>query len=168
MKSLLLVSSAAALLLASTATAAENKIAYVDVKSAVENTKAYQQGMKSLEALKNSKQKELDALRMKINQSEKDIMGQSMAMSPERLAQKQNELKELRKTFARKQQDAQEELIGKKNSLDQSVISDFYDVVRSYGKQNGFDLILPKSTIIYSSNKLDITGEVTKLLDKKK
>jgi Skp family chaperone for outer membrane proteins len=168
MKSVLLAISASTLLLAGVASAAENKVAYVDVKSAVENTRAYQQGLKSLEALKNSKQKELDALRMKISQSEKDIMGQSMAMSPERLAQKQNELKELRKSFARKQQDAQEELISKKNSLDQGVISDFYEVVRDYGKKNGFDLILPKSAIIYANDALDITGDVTKLLDKKK
>lgn len=168
MKILLPVFSAVAMLVASGASAAENKIAYVDVKSAVENTKAYQAGLKSLEALKNVKQKELDALRTKINQSEKDIMGQSMAMSPDRLAEKQNELKDLRKSFARKQQDAQEELISKKNNLDQSVISDFYDVVRAYGKKHSFDLILPKSAIIYASDALDITGEVTKLLDKKK
>ena len=143
-------------------------IAYVDVKSSVENTKAYQNGLKRLEALKSKKLKELRALKTKIDQAEKDILGQSMAMSPERLSQKQSDLKELRKSAARKQQDAQEELVGEKNRLDQKVVGDFYQVVRDYGKKKGFDLILPKSNMIYASPALDITAEITKLLDKKK
>jgi Skp family chaperone for outer membrane proteins len=143
-------------------------IAYVDVKSSVENTKAYQIGLKRLEALKSKKLKELRALKVKIDQAEKDILGQSMAMSPERLSQKQSDLKELRKSAARKQQDAQEELVSEKNRLDQKVVGNFYKVVRAYGKEKGYDLILPKSNMIYASPALDITGEITKLLDKTK
>ena len=143
-------------------------IAYVDVKSSVENTKTYQNGIKHLEALKAQKLKELRALKAKIDQAEKDILGQSMAMSPERLSQKQSELKELRKSAARKQQDAQEELVGEKNRLDQKVVGDFYKVVRAYGKKKGYDLILPKSNMIYASPALDVTADITKILDQKK
>jgi len=147
--------------------AAENKIAFVDVKSAVENTKAYQKGIKHLERLKAQREKELDALRNKVLQGEKDMLGQSLAMSAERRIQKENELKELRKSFKRKQQDAQEELVSEKNRLDQSVVADFYKVVQKYGKNGHYDLILPKSNMIYSNPELDITSEITKLLDKK-
>jgi len=73
----------------------------------------------------------------------------------------------LRKTAARKQQDAQEELIGEKNRLDQKVVSDFYQVVRDYAKKNGYDLIFPKSNMIYAGPALDVTADITKLLDKK-
>jgi len=150
------------------ANAADMKIGFVDVKSAVENTKAYQQGLKRLEALTSKKQKELDALRSKIAQSEKDMLGQSMAMSPERLSQKQSELKEMRKLYTRKQQDAQEELLGQKNKLDQGVVSKFYKVVRSYGKKGAYDLIIPKAQqiVLYGNPSHDITGDITKLLDK--
>ncbi|MDX8398050.1 MAG: OmpH family outer membrane protein [Mariprofundaceae bacterium] len=144
------------------------KLAYVDVKSSVENTKAYQSGLKHLEALKSKKLKELQALKVQMDKAEKDILSQSMAMSSDRLAQKQSKLKDLRKSAARKQQDAQEELVGAKNRLDQKVVGDFYQVVRSYGKKNGFDLILPKSNMIYASSALDVTADITKLLDKKK
>lgn len=164
----MLVASALAVMLSIGVTAAEAaKIAYVDVKSAVENTKAYQVGLKHLEALKSKKMDELKGLKIKINQAEKDVLGQSMAMSPEHLLQKQGDLKELRKTAARKQQDAQEELIGEKNRLDQKVVSDFYQVVRDYGKKNGYELILPKSNMIYTDASLDVTADITQLLDKK-
>lgn len=152
---------------AGVAVAGETKIGVVDVRTAIQNTQSYQQGMKRIEALQNQKQKELDSLRTKIAQSEKDLMGQSMAMSPDRLNQKQQELKDLRKLFQRKQQDAQEELMGESQRLEQSIITKFYDVVRAYGKENGFHLVIPKSTVVYSMDSQDVTGEVTKLLDKK-
>jgi Skp family chaperone for outer membrane proteins len=39
--------------------------------------------------------------------------------------------------------------------------------VRDYGKKNGYDLILPKSNMIYAGEALDVTADITKLLDKK-
>lgn len=167
LKKMVMASALAAILGVSVSTAEAAKIAYVDVKSSVENTKTYQSGLKRLEALKSKKLKELQALKAKIDQAEKDVLGQSMAMSPERLSQKQSELKELRKSASRKQQDAQEELVGEKNRLDQKVVSDFYQVVRDYGKKNGYDLILPKSNMIYANPSLEVTADITKLLDKK-
>jgi len=167
LKKMVMASALAAILGVSVSTAEAAKIAYVDVKSSVENTKTYQSGLKRLEALKSKKLKELQALKAKIDQAEKDVLGQSMAMSPDRLSQKQSELKELRKSASRKQQDAQEELVGEKNRLDQKVVSDFYQVVRDYGKKNGYDLILPKSNMIYANPSLEVTADITKLLDKK-
>lgn len=152
---------------AGVAVAGETKIGVVDVRTAIQNTQAYQQGMKRIGALQTQKQKELDGLRAKIAQSEKDLMGQSMAMSPDRLAQKQQELKDLRKLFQRKQQDAQEELMGESQRLEQSIITKFYDVVRAYGKEKSFSLIIPKSTVVYTIESQDVTGDITRLLDKK-
>lgn len=152
---------------ASVAVAGETKIGVVDVRTAIQNTQAYQKGMKKIQALQAQKQKELDGLRAKIAQSEKDLMGQSMAMSPDRLAQKQQELKDLRKLFQRKQQDAQEELMGESQRLEKSIITKFYDVVRLYGKEQSFSLIIPKSTVVYTVESQDVTGEITKRLDQK-
>jgi len=158
---------AIAVALPATVQAADLKVGYVDVKSAVENTADYQAGIKRLEALKSKKQKELNVLLDKINQSEKDLMGQSMAMSPDRLAQKQQNLKEMRKDLSRKQQDAQEELVAEKNRLDMNVGSKFQKVMKSYGKKNGYDLIMAKSAFLYVDPKHDVTASITKLLDAK-
>ncbi len=130
------------------------KFGYVDVKSAVENTKAYQQGIARLEALKNRKEKEL--------------LGQSMAMSPERLAQKQQKIKEMRKEFRRKQQDAQEELVAEKNRLDMSIGAKFQKVIKAYGEKNHFDIIMPKAPLLYANPKFDVTADITKYLDLQK
>jgi len=158
---------ALAIYLPGAAGAADLKIGYVDVKSAVENTADYQSGIKSLEALQSKKQKELNVLLDKINQSEKDLMGQSMAMSPDRLAQKQQNLKEMRKDLQRKQQDAQEQLVAEKNRLDMNVGAKFQKVMQAFGQKGGYDMIMAKSAFLYVEPKHDVTASITKLLDAK-
>jgi len=145
--------------------AAEMKIGFVDVKSAVENTQRYQKGIKALSALKKRKEKALDELRSRIEQAQKDLLGQSMAMSQERLAEKEHDIKEMRKNFNRQQQDAQEELINRKNQLDQKILKRFYAVVRAFGKEQHFDMVLPKSSGIYFDASHDVTAQITKRLD---
>jgi len=150
------------------ATAAELKIGYVDMKSAVENTADYQQGMQRLQALQDTKVKELRALKDKIDKGEKDLLGQSMAMSPDRLAQKQQQLKEMSKEFQRNQQDAQEELGAEKNRLDIGIGAKFQKVITNYGKKGNYDMILPRPVFLYVDPRHDVTGDITKLLDAKK
>jgi|UPI00035FFA28 Skp family chaperone for outer membrane proteins len=148
--------------------AAEMKIGSVDLKAAIENTKRYQNGFARLQQLKEKKGAELAALRKLIDQAESDIMGQSMAMSPERLNKKQAELKELRKDFTRKQQDAQEELLSKKNALDEGILMNFYAIVKQYGKDNHYDFLMQKSAAFYSDPKYDVTAKITEILDQAK
>jgi len=165
----MMVSLGAMLICGVTAAHAESmKLGYVDMKSAVENTADYQHGMKGLKALQQSKIKELQALGEKISKSEKDLLGQSMAMSPERLSQKQQQIKSMRTDFQRKQQDAQESLAAEKNRLDMSIGSKFEKVVTAFGKKGKYDMIMPKPMFLYVDPKHDVTAQITKLLDAKK
>jgi len=167
MKKVILMMVAASLLWSTQASAVDSKIAVVDIKTAMENTKAYAAGIKRLEALQNKKKKELEAMRKRLTDLDKELQLQSMALSNDRQNAKQQELAELKKTFDRKLQDASDELKGEKRKLDSRMISQFYDVVRDYGKEKGFDLVLPKSTTMYVGKGLDITADITKILDKK-
>jgi outer membrane protein len=149
------------------AAAADVKVATVDIKTAMENTKAYAAGIKRLEALQNKKKKELEAMRKRLTDLDKELQLQSMTLSNERQNAKQQELVSLKKEFDRKLQDASDELKAEKRKLDSRMIGKFYDAVRAYGKDNKFDLILPKSTTMYVGPGLDITADITKILDKK-
>lgn len=167
MKSLLGIVLAAALLPTSVASAADLKIGIVDVRSAIENTSAYQQGLSRLKALTSRKQKELDTLRTQIEKAEKEMLGQSMAMSPERLSQKQSEINDRRKQYSRLQQDAQEEIVAEQSKLQSAQGVKLTKVLQDFGKKNGYDLVLPKAQfVLYSNPAHDVTAEITKLLDK--
>jgi outer membrane protein len=166
MKSLFGIILAVGLLPAALANAADMKIGVVDVKSAFENTKAYQKGLNRLKALATRKQKELDTLRVQIEQAEKNMLGQTMAMSPERLAEKQSEIKDLRKLYTRKQQDAQEEIVAERSKLQSAQGLKFQKAMNEFGKKGGYDLLFSKAQLLYSSPARDVTAEITKLLDK--
>jgi len=153
--------------LATTASAAETKIGYVDIKSAMESTKDYSQGLKRLEALESKKTKQLEAMRNRITDLDKEVQMQSMTMSNDHKMAKQQEMTQLKKEFDRELQDASDELKGEKRKLDQVLVGKFYDAVREYGKTNHFDIILPKSATVYTSGTLDITADITKILDTK-
>jgi len=146
--------------------AAELKIGYIDIKTALENTAEYQSGMTSLKALRDKKLTQLKALKDKIDRAEKDIMRQSLAMSQEHLAQKQRDLKEMGKNFQRAQQDAQEALAAKKNTMDIASMAKFQKVITAYGKSHHYDMIIPRPVFLYVDAKHDLTGDITKLLDK--
>jgi len=149
-----------------TAQASELKIGYIDIKTALENTAEYQVGMKRLKALSDQKIKALRAFKEKINQAEKNLMSQSLAMSPENMSQKQLALKKMAKQFDRMQQDAQEELGAEKNRIEIASMSKFQKVVIAYGKDHQYDMIIPRPVFLYADPKNDITGDITKLLDK--
>jgi Skp family chaperone for outer membrane proteins len=143
------------------------KIGYVDMKSALENTTDHQKGMAQLKAMSAKKIKELTALGEQIRQAEKDLMSQSMAMSPDRLAIKQQELKQMRKVFERKQQDAQEEVAVEKNRLEMSIGKKFQQVMSAFGKKGNYDMILARPMFLYVDPRHDVTAEITKMLDAK-
>ena len=150
------------------AQAGELKVAYVDMNTAMQNTAEYQMGMKRLKELSDRKVKELEALKDKITKAEKDLMSQSLAMSQENQAQKQQKLKEMGKRFQRMQQDAQEELSAMKNRMVMSSGAKFQKVIQDYGKTHHYDMIVPKPIFLYVDPKHDITADITKLLDAKK
>jgi len=168
MKSILISMGIVCVLGAVPVQSAELKIGYVDIKTALESTAEYKQGMKRLKALSDKKLKSLKALKAKIDQGEKDLMSQSLAMSQENLSQRQQKLKEMGKNFQRMQQDAQEELSVEKNRMDVASMSKFQKVITAYGKSHHFDMIVPRPVFIYADPKHDVTGEIIKLLDARK
>jgi len=156
---------AVGMLAATDASATELKVGFVDVKSAIENTQQYRDGMQHLEKIKNTKQKELETLRDEINQMDKDLLNQSMAMSPDQLTQKQQEINDKKKGFQRKLQDAQEAMTMERNHLLQGINLKFGKQVKALGKEKKFDYILTRPSVLYVNEAHDITADVTKLLD---
>jgi len=145
--------------------AAELKIGFVNVKSAIEDTKQYRAGQRQLEDIKKVKLKELEDLKSRITRMDKNLTSQSMAMSPERLSMKQREINSMKKDFKRKLQDAQEAMSLERNRILQGINTKFGKKIREFGKKNGYDLILTRPSVLYVSPSHDVTAQVTRLLD---
>ncbi len=148
--------------------AAELKVGFVDVKSAIENTKQYRAGQLQLEGIKKARMKELKAIKDRIAKMNKSLASQSMAMSPENLSRKQQGVNDLKKDFKRKLQDAQESMSLERNRILSGINTRFGKEIRSFGKKNGYDFILTRPSALYVSPAHDVTAQITKRLDASK
>jgi len=148
--------------------AAELNVVFVDVKSAIENTQQFREGLQHLEATQKAKQKEIDALGEKITKLNNDLNTQRMAMSPERLSEKQQQVDDLKTDFQRKLQDAQRAVGLEKNRLLQGVYTKFGKKIQEFAAKKGYDYILTKPAVLYFKPAHDVTAEVTRLLDESK
>ncbi len=156
---------AAVMLMATSASAAGLRIAYVDVRAAIENTKEYQAGIAKLKALQAKRQKELDALRKQIEAKQEELDKKSMVLAPEKLSALEDELKDLRKQFERKREDAQEELREKKMQLDLRMMKKFRKVLEALAKERSYDFVFGRPVLLYAAPQHEITAEITKRLD---
>ncbi len=147
--------------------AAELKIGYIDINSALESTAAHKQGMKRLQAFNDKKMKEITALNEKISQEKKALLEQSLAMAPEKMAEKQRELQKKVTAFKRLMADAQGDFATEKNRIDIASMATLNKVMTAYAKQHHYDFLTPKRLFIYADPKHDVTGDIIKLLDKK-
>ena len=147
------------------AAAAEIRIAYVDVRAAIENTKEYQAGIEQLKALQTKRQKELDALRRRIEARQEELDKKAMVLSPEKLAALQEEIKGLRKQFERRREDAQEELRERMMQLNMRIMKRFHKVLEAFAKERGYDFVFGRPVLLYAAPQHEITGEITKRLD---
>jgi len=147
--------------------AAELKIGYIDINSALESTAAHKQGMKRLQAFNDKKMKEITALNDVITQEKKALLEQSFAMAPEKMAQKQRQLQKKVTAFKRMMEDAQGDFATEKNRIDIASMAALNKVMTDYAKQHHLDFLTPKRLYIYADPKHDVTGEIIKLLDKK-
>ena len=150
---------------AGAASAAGLRIAYVDVRAAIENTKEYQAGIERLKALQARRRKELEALRRKMEAKQEEIDKKSMVLAPEKVATLEDELKDLRKQFERRREDAQEELREKKMQLDLRMMKRFRAVLESFAKERGYDFVFGRPVLLYAAPSHEITAEITKRLD---
>jgi len=157
----------AVLLLSSiTAQAAELKIGFVDVKSAIENTMKYKDASSRLKALVSKIENELKTLKDRIQTVKSEINKGGMVWSPEKLQAKRDELTDLETSFKRKQEDGGNHVGRETRRLNEGVGEGLFNVIGQYAKDNGYDMILQKQPmVLYGQDQYDLTGEITKMLD---
>ncbi|MDX8394964.1 MAG: OmpH family outer membrane protein [Mariprofundaceae bacterium] len=149
------------------ANAADSKIGYVEVKSAIENSASYKKGIKVLKAWHTKKGEEIQKSVKKIESLATELKTQSFTLSDEMKSQKTTKLKDLDKLLKRRVQDAQEELSERTAKLWEVGGAKFEKKIKEFAKKNGYDFIVTKPGVLYASPSHDITAKITKLLDQK-
>ncbi len=151
------------------ASAASVKIAFVDMRKALNETNEGKRAMKKLQSEKNK-------LQNKINKKEKALMAkqnklkeQQSILSQEALQKKAQsyyqEVQELQQSYGQFQQD----LAAKEMKATQSILSKMQKIVEQMGKSGGYTMIYDRSggAVVWAPSHLDLTDKLIKLYNKK-
>ncbi|MXZ48168.1 MAG: OmpH family outer membrane protein [Candidatus Dadabacteria bacterium] len=146
---------------------AQQKIAYIDIKQVIRDSKAGK-------AANTSFQKEVEAKRAVIEQKRKaledmrqDVIQNGAVMSESKRRNLAETIEKKQKDLDRTREDIRIELQRKDLELTQNVLKDIEAIVNKIGQQEKFGLIVEKTEagILYGSSATDITNKVISVYD---
>ena len=140
---------------------AEQKIAYVDLQRALEETDEGKRAKTKLKADFDKKQKELDVRQEELKKMKSDLDKQINILKPDALQQKQGELQQklvaLQETYMRLQKDLQE----KEGVETQRIFKRMQAVIAQIAQTESVTYVLEKNSgILYAPPALDLTNEL--------
>jgi len=140
---------------------AEQKIAYVDLQRALEETEEGKKAKAKLKSDFERKQKELDARQEELKRMKNDLDKQLNILKPEALQAKQAELQQklvaLQETYMRLQKDLQE----KEATETGKIFKKMQGVIADIAKAESVTYVLEKNSgILYAPPSLDLTNEL--------
>lgn len=144
------------------AQAAGTSIAVLNLRKVFASSEAGKNAQKEMEQkvkeLQEKFKKDEDALVALQDEIEK----KSSVWSEEKKQEKGIEFQKMRRDLRAKQEDAQMELKKLEEQRLSPIRKDLEQVIEKLAKEKGYSIILPTEVVMYSSDAVDITEEVTK------
>lgn len=149
------------------AIAAEPKIVVVDIQRIMKDSLAAKDLKTELEAKKNQYQASINAKKDKLTKEMDELVKQKNVLAKDALQQKQKSFVAERDAVIKDARDKQISFDNAyKNALNE-IQKAVLDIVSDMAKEQGFNIAIPTSQLIYASNEFDVSAEVLKRLDKK-
>ena len=146
-------------LLAGTAVAAD-KVAYISTKRLFEQSPQAQAANQELVAAFSDRERALRDLAQSIQEQEKKFQTDSAIMSAEQKEKAQEDINRARRQFQFDQQSLREDVNARRQELLQKVQVSIRQVIREYGKKNGYQFIFTDNSIAYADEAVDITEDI--------
>lgn len=153
---------AAALGLLAAPARAQEKIGYVDLQRALNESDA---GKKAKEEFKV----EVEKLQAKLKKQKDDIdrlkdqlEKRALVMKDEERTNAEEEYRRKLRDFERDYKDSQSDLQRKDNELTGAILKDLQEVIREFGEREGFTVILEasNSAVLYGARSADLTDRI--------
>jgi outer membrane protein len=171
LKSTTFIPAALVLLLLSPATAqTANKVAVINIQSAIVSTKDGQKAAASIQSRFNPKKAELDKRQAEIGQLQEQLNRGRNTLSEDARQNLVREIDQKTKSLNRDTEDARAELDQEEQKIMNELGGRIMAVISKYASDNGFSLVLdvssPQTPIVYASTAIEITKDIIDLYDK--
>ncbi|WP_339628462.1 OmpH family outer membrane protein [uncultured Maribacter sp.] len=139
------------------------RMAYVDMEYILENVEEYRDATEQLEAKVQRWKVEVEQKQSIVEQMKKDLMAEKVLLTPELIAEREEEIQILEKEMIEYQQDRfgpQGDLVLQKRRLIQPIQDQVFNEVQKIGVNKKYDFIFDKSAdvvMLYSEKRHDIS-----------
>lgn len=143
--------------------AADNqKIGYVDLRAALNESDAGKKAKTELESAIKTKQIAIDEKSKTIEKLKSDLEKQASVLSSEARKAKEDEIERLMRDYQRLIQDSQAEMKKKEADLTSTILKELREIIGKIGREENYTMIMEnfEGIILYSKKELDITDRV--------
>lgn len=158
-----------AMLLGSNAQAAEDqKIGYVDMQKAIQETTTGKNAKKELEKEFNAKKQELQKREADLKKMDEDLRKKASALSDEVRAKKMQELQGEAMKFQREVGESQMNIQKKERELTAPILEKLSAALEKVAKEGAYTMVFEKGeqSVLYAKKELDLTDAVVKEYEK--
>lgn len=141
------------------------KVGYVDFNKVQMESRAGKEAVKTIEKMFNDKQAQLDQRQDEVEGLMKELEKQSSFLAADVKKQKEDKLQKQYKELQRFKADAEEDLNKKKAEIARQMAQEVSSIIATYGKQEGYTLILDRAVVLYAPDAVDITDKIIKAYD---
>ena len=161
-----------ALLLMISAAKAEGenyRIATIDMQKALQSVEAGKKAKSQLEKEFNTKKKMLQDEETAIRKLTEEFRKQSMVLSDDAKAKKQQEIQERIMKFQETTAKSQAEIQQKEAELTAPIIKNLKDVIKDLAAKKNYNVVLDKNenNVLFSNDKDDLTGDLISTFNSK-
>ena len=157
------------LLFPHSAAAAEVRVGYVDLQTALNTSSAGQKAKDSFKAEVGRMERKLEERRKKVEKLKEELEKKALLLrDDERIALQRDYRQELR-DFERLYKDAQEELKIRDRELTARILVELRQIVNDLGEQGSYSVILEgnNTVVLYGSKSIDLTESIIKAYNKR-
>ncbi len=149
---------------------AEIRVAVVDVPRVLAESAKGQAVRQQLEGEAKKKEASLKSQKAELDNLKKQLSSQSGVLAADVMEEKSSSLQKKEREFARRLQDAREEVAKRNQGEVSKILKDVESIIKKIADEDKYDLILERDgrIVLFASKEYDITEEVVARLNKGK
>lgn len=148
------------------ASAADLKIGYIVTPRLLSESKLGKESSAKLKAKAESAEKGLEKKMTELKKLQDDITKRMAVLNDSEKAKLGEEYEKQLREAKRMKEDAQQDFDKTRQAIENDMMTKFRSVIEKFAKDNGYDMVLDAGTLLYISQKADVTNEVIQLADK--
>ena len=145
---------------------AEKKIAYIDMKYILNNSKAGKGAQDFLQESFREIQKEFLDRERKLKQEESDLLGKKTILTKEEYQKKSDDLRKKVIDYQSQRRSSLEKITTLRAEAKQKLLEKLDPILQSYISENNISIVVDKKNIIMGNTDLDITDTIVAKLNK--